>query len=451
MRYCSKRNMKLFRMEGSPAAAGSLPCLDENFPAIPTASGLSSTIVFQNNDKAMNIDREQISEVVREVLNEEQFSRGLAKKVVIPEKCKAAVLVDKRRMEIREFPVREIGDDELLLKVEACGICGTDVHCFQKDPFGLIPNVLGHEGTGIVVAKGKHVTLDGVNKPVEIGDHIVTSVMETSVECVIAKYNPLDSNLCDDFSVYGLLPDEPNDHLNGYFGEYMIIRPGSNFYVVNGMNLNLRLLIEPAAVVTHALERAKLTGLINFRSRVVVQGCGPIGLLMVAIVRTYGVNNVIAIDGNPSRLEMAKKLGADYSLNYKDYNGVEELKREVFGLSKGLGAHFGFQTTGVPAAVSNIFKYIRRGGGVCEIGSFVDSGDCSINPHEDFCKKEITLLGSWAYHAWDYPNAYHFLQRAQCIGLPLEELITHRFPLDDIQKAFETNIAQKGIKIVVEL
>lgn len=414
------------------------------------------------------LDKDKISRIVSEVIAQKTFLRTpkessrSSSSPVDPRSTstthakdfsvsKSAVLVAPKCFEIQDFPIREIGDEEILVKVEACGICGTDIHCFNSDPFKLIPNVLGHEGTGVVIAKGKKVVMDGVNKPIDIGDHIVTSVMKTSEQCVIAKYNPLDSNLCDDFRVYGLLPDEPDNHLNGYFSEYIIIRPDSNFYVVNSMNLNLRLLIEPAAVVTHALERAKSTGLLNFRSRVVVQGCGPIGLLMIAVLRTFGINNIIAIDSNPSRLAMAQELGADHPLNFKDFASVEDIASKIKELSKGLGAHFGFQTTGVPIAVSNLFKYIRRGGGICEIGSFVDNGECSINPHFDFCAKEINLVGSWAYNAWDYPNAYHFLQRASAFGLPVEKLITHRFPLEHIQQAFKTNISQKGIKIVVEM
>lgn len=414
------------------------------------------------------LDKDKISRIVSEVIAQKTFLRTPKESSRSPSSpvdprststthakdfsvSKSAVLVAPKRFEIQNFPIREIGDDEILVKVEACGICGTDIHCFNSDPFKLIPNVLGHEGTGVVVAKGKNVVMDGVNKPINVVDHIVTSVMKTSEQCVIAKYNPLDSNLCDDFRVYGLLPDEPDNHLNGYFSEYIIIRPDSNFYVVNSMNLNLRLLIEPAAVVTHALERAKSTGLLNFRSRVVVQGCGPIGLLMIAVLRTFGINNIIAIDSNSSRLAMAQELGADHPLNFKDFASVEDIASKIKELSKGLGAHFGFQTTGVPIAVSNLFKYIRRGGGICEIGSFVDNGECSINPHFDFCAKEINLVGSWAYNAWDYPNAYHFLQRASAFGLPVEKLITHRFPLEHIQQAFKTNISQKGIKIVVEM
>jgi L-iditol 2-dehydrogenase len=250
--------------------------------------------------------------------------------------------------------------------------------------------------------------------------------------------------------IYGLLPDESDNHFNGYFGEYLIIRPGSSFFVVNDMSLDLRMLIEPAAVAAHALERAKKTGLINFRSRVIVQGCGPIGLMMIAIIRTAGVNNIIAIDGNTDRLAIARQMGADYTINFRDYPDRQGLVEAVNAVTKGMGAHFAFQVTGVPAAASTIWKLVRRGGGICELGFFVDGGECSINPHEDICKKEIMLVGSWAYNSWEYPNAYHFLQRAARIGIPVEKLITHRFPLDQIAEAFQTNLRLEGIKIVVE-
>jgi L-iditol 2-dehydrogenase len=285
---------------------------------------------------------------------------------------------------------------------------------------------------------------------VRLGDKIVTSVMDTSDACMIAKYNPTKANLCDDLRIYGLLADQPDNHLNGYFGEYLIIRSGSSFFVVNDMSLDLRVLIEPAAVAAHALERAKKTGLINFRSRVIVQGCGPIGLMLIAIVRTAGVNNIIAIDGEVARLNLARQMGADHTINFREMHSPDEMIAAVKGFTKGMGAHFAFSVTGVPKAVGEVFKLVRRGGGLCEVGSFVENGHCLISPHEDWCKKEIMLVGSWAYNSWEYPNAYHFLQRASRIGIPVERLITHRFPLHKITEAFETSLRQEGVKIVVE-
>lgn len=368
-----------------------------------------------------------------------------------PATARAAVLKAAKQLEITDFPLRNIGPDEILVKVEACGVCGTDIHCYNSDPFGITPLVLGHEGTGEVVEVGSDVKMDNVGKPISVGDKIVTSIFETSDQCMIAKYNPLKSNLCDDLKVYGLLPDEPENHFNGYFGEYLIIRPNSSVFVVNDMSLDLRCLIEPAAVVCHALERAKHCGAtLNFRSRVIVQGCGPIGLLMIAVLRTYGINNIIAIDQNPDRLAMAKTMGADELVDFSQFDGIDGLAAEINRLTKGLGAHFGFQVTGVPAAFSNLFKCIRRGGGFCEVGHFVDGGECKINPHMDICRKEITVTGSWVYNSFEYPSAYHFLERAERIGLPMTSLITHRFSLDQIQEAFDVNIRQEGVKVVVE-
>ncbi len=405
----------------------------------------------------MELNKEQVSRIVSDVLRKvnvrssDSTESASARIPVGAKSGRAAVLKSAGELAIVEFPLREIGPDEILVKVEACGVCGTDIHCYKSDPFGLAPVVLGHEGTGEVIEVGRNIKMDSVGKPVRVGDKIVTSILDTTDSCMIAKYNPLKSNLCDDLKVYGLLPDETDNHFNGYFAEYLIIRPGSSVFVVNDMSVDLRCLIEPAAVVCHALERAKHCGsTLNFRSRVVVQGCGPIGLLMIAVLRTYGINNIIAIDGDRDRLAIARSVGADELINYKDFSGVDELAAKVESLTKGLGAHFGFQVTGVPVAFANLFKCIRRGGGICEVGHFVDGGDCAINPHHDICRKEITLTGSWVYNSFEYPNAYHFLQRAERIGLPVSSLITHKFPLAQIQEAFEVNLRQEGVKVVVK-
>lgn len=389
-------------------------------------------------------------DIIRSVVDDVFKNRAATSQQRVPTTGRAAVLEAKKTLRIKEFPLRAISDDEILIKVEACGICGTDIHCYQNDPFELTPVVLGHEGTGEVVQVGKNIAMDSVGKPVLVGDKIVTSIMKTSQECMIAKYNPLRANLCDDLQIYGLLPDQPDNHFNGYFGEYLIIRPGSSFFVVNDMSLELRTLIEPAAVACHALDRAKeSSSRLNFRSRVLVQGCGPIGLLMIAVLRTHGVNNIIAVDGNDERLAMAKTFGADDTINYTHYPDLDGLVDAVQKLTKGVGAQFGFQVTGVAQAFSNIFKMVRRGGSVIEIGHFVEGGEVQINPHQDICHKEISLIGSWVYNSTDYPNAYHFLQRAERIGIPVSSLITHRFPLDRIQEGFDTNIRQEGEKIMI--
>lgn len=118
-------------------------------------------------------------------------------------------------------------------------------------------------------------------------------------------------------------------------------------------------------------------------------------------------------------------------------------------LTKGRGVDFAFQCTGVPAAAAAIWKYVRRGGGLCEVGFFMDNGECSINPHEDLCKKEITAVGSWVYTAGEYPVAIAMIRHLARIGIQIEDLVTHTFSLDEINQAMETNIAMEGIKLAV--
>jgi L-iditol 2-dehydrogenase len=219
---------------------------------------------------------------------------------VFPERAQAAVLTAPGTIETREFAIPELGAGEILVEVEGCGICGTDVHEYKRDPFALAPVVLGHEGTGTIVGLGWGEICDFSGQRLEVGDQIVTSVLVPE-DCTFTHDFPDRANLSDGLGVYGLLPDEPGRHLNGYFATHILLRAGSTVFRVNGMSLNQRLLIEPMAVTVHALERAKTTGLLNFASTVLVQGCGPIGLMMIATLHAYGVSNAmetnIAMEG----------------------------------------------------------------------------------------------------------------------------------------------------------
>jgi L-iditol 2-dehydrogenase len=226
-----------------------------------------------------------------------------------------------------------------------------------------------------------------------------------------------------------------------------MIKGGSTFFVVNDLSLDQRMLLELAAVATHALQQGKSTGRLNFNSSVAVQGCGPVGLMMVAVLSASGVGKIIAIDGEASRLEFAKKLGAEHVVNFKEEPSLEGRVAAVKSATRGIGADFAYQCAGSPKAASDIYKYIRRGGGLCEMGFFVNNGDAIINPHFDLCNKEIALVGSWTYGAHEYPLTIAFLKRASRLGLPLEKMITHRFPLDKMGEAMETNLSMQGIKI----
>ena len=405
----------------------------------------------------MDMNSVNIEEIVKQVLQGmtgqapvsstiQDTVRKAVQPGVVPKTAKVAMLTGLEKIELKEYPIPEIGDGDILVKVEGCGICGTDAHEYKRDPFGLIPVVLGHEGTGEIVKIGKNVKKDSAGKTLKVGDKVVT--------CMIFKDNPditmfdLNKQNVGGADVYGLLPDDEK-HLNGWFSEYIVIREGSTVFNVSDLDLDSRILIEPCAVLIHAVERAKTTGILRFNSRVVVQGCGPIGLICIAVLRTMGIEHITAVDGEQKRLDFALQMGATKTVNFKNFQGIEALADGVKDSFDGYLADFAFQCTGSPIAHANIYKFIRNGGGLCELGFFINGGDATINPHFDICAKEITTVGSWVYTLRDYVTTFDFLKRAKGIGLPIEKLITHRFSLEKINEGFQTNLKMEGLKIAI--
>ena len=394
----------------------------------------------------MNISSSQVEAIVRRILGEVS-TPAKAASAGIPKTAKVAMLTAQKKIEVKEFPIPALQDDDILVKVEGCGVCGTDVHEWKGDPFGLIPVTLGHEGTGEIIALGKNVKTDTAGKPIKVGDKIVTSVISCG-ECFICRNQPANTNLCDKQGVFGLIPHSDAQPLTGWFATHLLIRgKGSTYFVVNDLDLQERMLLELACVCVHALKRANSTGLINFNSKVLVQGLGPVGLVMISVLRAAGVNHIVAIDGTPKRLEMAKKLGAKTVISFKEITSLEERVAIVKGVCNGVGVDFAFQCTGAPMAAKDIYEYIRRGGGMCEMGFFVNNGEYTVNPHFAMCNKEITIVGSWDYSADDYPTTMAFLRQAREMNIPIKELITHSYPLDKLNEAMEMNVSQQGIKI----
>ena len=199
----------------------------------------------------MDINSSNIEQIVRQVLDS---MNGASTPVVaasgaVPATAHVALLTGLEKFEIKEYPMPIVGDDDVLVRVEGCGVCGTDAHEYKRDPFGLIPVALGHEGTGEIVKMGKNVKLDSAGKPLKVGDKVVT--------CMIFKDNPditmydLNKQNVGGADVYGLLPDD-DVHLNGWFSDYILVRGGSTIFNVSDLDLDSRILIEPCAVLIHA-------------------------------------------------------------------------------------------------------------------------------------------------------------------------------------------------------
>ena len=397
----------------------------------------------------MDITSSQVESIVRKILGEMGGNAGASSSCAgkIPKTAKVAMLTAQKKIEVKEFPVPALTDDDILVKVEGCGVCGTDVHEWKADPFGIIPVTLGHEGTGEIIYLGKNIKSDTAGKPIKVGDKIVTSVISCG-ECHVCRNHPANTNLCDKQGVFGLIPHSDANPLTGWFSTHLLIRgKGATYFVVNDLDLKERMILELACVCVHALKRAQTTGLINFNSKVLIQGLGPVGLVMISVLRAAGINHIIAIDGTPKRLDMAKKLGAKTIVNFKEVTTLAERVKLVKSVANGVGADFAFQCTGAPAAAKDIFEYIRRGGGLCEMGFFVNNGEYNVNPHFAMCNKEINLVGSWDYSADDYPTTMAFLRQAREMNIPIKDLITHEFPLDQLNEAMEVNVSQQGIKI----
>lgn len=398
----------------------------------------------------MELNASQVESIVRDVLSQ-MTGNGMASAPAaaagIPKTAKVAMLVSPKQIEVQEYPMPAVGDNDILVRVEGCGVCGTDVHEWKGDPFGLAPVVLGHEGTGEILALGKNVTCDTAGKPLKVGDKIVTSVISCG-ECGICRMHPANTNLCDKQGIFGLIPDSEGKHLNGWFATHLLISAkGATYFQVNDLDVQERMLLELATVCVHAYNRASSTGLMKFNTHVLVQGCGPVGLMQIAVLRAAGINHIIAVDGNQKRLDMAKRLGCKTTINFHEAKTLDERVQLVKNVTDGLGADFAFQCTGAPPAAADVYSYIRRGGGLCEMGFFVNNGEFSINPHFAMCNKEINLVGSWDYSAEDYPTTIAFLLQAREMNIPIKDLITHSFPLDQMNKAMEVNIAQEGIKV----
>ena len=403
----------------------------------------------------MDITASQIESIVRSVISSMGGATPSAKAAgPIPTTAHVAMLTGPKKIEIQELPIPPLGDDDILVRVEGAGICGTDVHEWKMDPFGLIPVILGHEGTGEVVAVGKNVKTDTAGKPLGVGDKIVTSVLSCG-DCYACRMVPGRTNLCDNQGVFGLIGDKrgtaEGNRVNGWFADYMVIKGGFGvtYFQVNELDLKQRMILELACVCVHALERGQKTGLLNFGSKVLVQGCGPVGLVMITVLRAAGINHIIAVDGNEDRLKVAQKMGAKTTICFRrpDEDTLDKRVAKIKAIANNVGVDFAYQCTGAPVAAADIYSYIRRGGGMCEMGFFVNNGEYTVNPHFAMCNKEINLVGSWDYSAEDYPTTVAFLRQAREMNIPIKDLITHSFSLDQLNEAMETNVKQEGIKI----
>ncbi len=367
----------------------------------------------------------------------------------------AAVMLQPGQIEIREFDKPTPADDSLLLQVDKVGICGSDKHMYLGHTALKFPVIPGHEVVGTVSEIGKNANqvMNVMGGPIKAGDRItVVPGSKNCGRCYYCLHVPGRPTLCSGRTIYGFSNSETPPYLNGEFSEYTYIHGNSWVYKIpKDIPEEISVLTEPVAVATRAVERACAPGLpqvgdgYSIGSSVAVLGCGPIGLLVIAVLRDSGAGTIIATDLVDSRLEMAEQMGADVVINVGNTT-PEERVEQIQSLTNGVGVDIAIECAGIPAVFSEALDVVRRGGKVIEVGHYTDSGETQVRPHQ-ICNKDLDVCGVWAYPQIQFQTALDFLQRTRA---PLHKLITHHLPLNQLEIGIDM-LGKEGVyKIVIE-
>ncbi len=334
---------------------------------------------------------------------------------------------------IGNYPVPEPAPGAILMKIELCGICGTDYHTWRAPAEAVgceYPISLGHEISGTVAALGAGVAKDYIGRPLQIGDRIGVCPAihcHKCYFCTIAK----TPEKCTDWKTYGTWPHaDCEPHFTGGYGDYLYIHDPNSVVLKSDASAERTAFLEPMAVVVHSMLHAN----IKIGDTVVVQGCGPIGLLTIACSKLAGAARVIATGRkNRKRLELARAMGADFTICSSDLPDEKHRRDFVFKHSLNLkGADVVINTVGSAPAFRECLGFVRNSGTLVEVGNFVDSGTFPFNPCTDLLAKGIRIIGSFDN------EAEHFVRALPLIAdrrIPLDKLITHRVALEDLPRA----------------
>ncbi len=329
---------------------------------------------------------------------------------------RAAVWQQPGELSIEERPDPEAGPDEIVVRVGACGMCGTDVHIaegeFPPTPYPIVP---GHEFAGEVVSVGSEV------QDIAVGAHVA---VDPSLFCGHCDYCRVQrGNLCRNWNAIG-------DTVDGAFAE-LVKAPARNAYELpEGTSARTGALVEPLACAVHGMRRLEPdTG-----DSVLVTGAGTMGLLLLQLLGQGGAASVTVVDRNERRLELARSLGA---------SAVETEVKAAMG-DHGDGFDIVVDATGVAPVVQQALGAVRRGGKLMIFGVAPEEARVEISPFRIY-NDEITLVGSMAV-------LYTFVQAIELLRsgtIQTEPLLTHTFPLDEFEDALAAMRAGEGLKVQV--
>ncbi|NPV40495.1 MAG: zinc-binding dehydrogenase [Anaerolineae bacterium] len=379
-------------------------------------------------------------------------------------KVGAAVMVAPGKLEYQELPYPDhLEPGAMIVKMEMSGICGTDKHAFKGETtlYGgteaeqdmVFPTVHGHENSGIVVEmNGDNIEYSG--KPLKVGDRVTNCPNVICGECWYCR-SVHGYPYCSNHQGIGMTYYADRfPYIVGGWAEYMYLPPKAWVYKVPEYIPVEYSCMSELFVVTALLDRAKEYAAyagkgFHFGDTVVVQGAGPIGMLMVAKARMLGAGKIIALDGFDKKLELAKEFSADVTINIKDMPD-KDLVEAIRAETEGRGADVVVETVGRPEVVRVGLEMLRRGGTYLETGNFADTGEVSLNVHRHIAAKNVLIYGNTNHPHDGYYAAFDMMWRNRD-RFPIEKLITHRFKLEQAQEAMQKSFEEDALKVVFEM
>jgi L-iditol 2-dehydrogenase len=345
---------------------------------------------------------------------------------------KAAFLIAPKKYVVREIQNPWMPPDGLVLRVEACGVCGSDLRRWREGPpAGMDGIISGHEISGVVAEVGDQVKRYKVGQRLAVAPDVHCGCCDF---CENGQYN-----LCDNLHLIGITPGYPGGFAEKIILSGEILRNGIVHGMPEGMSFLEGALAEPASSVLASHDRACT----DLGKVVVVMGGGPIGCLHITIARARGAS-VILSEPNPDRREMAKAFLPDLIL---DPSG-EDVVTKVKAFTSGRGADIVICANPVAETQTQAVEIVRKGGKVVLFGGLPKNNPMTYLDGNLIHYGEIEVVGSFSYHPTFHAHALDVIRRGL---IPSEKLITHRYSLDEINEAFRTAASGKALKVVIQI
>ena len=343
---------------------------------------------------------------------------------------RAVVLSGPNQFAPAEIEKPQIGPDEILLEMKAAAICGTDMRILtgKKTKGVRYPSVIGHEFCGVIAEVGADV------KGYEVGEKVAVANVIPCHHCSSCLRGR--TNACLDRKAIGY-------EFDGGFEEYIripsiCIENGNVFKLPEYMSYQAGALIEPLSCCIRGLKNAG-TG---FNDDVLIVGAGPIGLFHLQLSKIAGARKVIVSEPNEQRRKVALELGADLVVDPTK----EDLPAIVDRETNGQGMDVIVMAIGVPALVNSTLKLCKRGGTVNLFAGFAGTGESTVEVNT-IHYNEINVNGSTAYKLEDYLAAAEMIKSGK---IDADKIVTHRFKIEDFQKAYDVCVAGTGLKVIIE-